>query len=187
MSMSETDSTAGAVLVIDDDATFRSRLVRAFEERGFAVRGAGDHGEAMSLAQEFSPDLVVVDLRMPGKSGLDVVRDLKALDATTRVLVLTGYGSIATAIEAVRLGAEDYLTKPADADQILGAFERVASKRTGAEPPPPGVAPSLARVEWEHIQRVLHDCEGNITKAARILGIHRRSLQRKLANFPPFR
>lgn len=185
--MSETDSVANAVLVVDDDATFRTRLVRAFEERGYAAHGAGDHTEALEVARAVSPDLAVVDLRMPGKSGLDVVKDLKALDATTRVLVLTGYGSISTAVEAVRLGAEDYLTKPADADQILGAFERVASKRTGAEPPPPGVAPSLARVEWEHIQRVLQDCEGNITKAARILGIHRRSLQRKLANFPPFR
>lgn len=185
--MNDTEGAARAVLVVDDDATFRSRLVRAFEERGFAAHGAGGHDEAMSLAATVSPDLAVVDLRMPGKSGLDVVRDLKALDATTRVLVLTGYGSIATAIEAVRLGAEDYLTKPSDADQILGAFERVASKRTGAEPPPPGVAPSLARVEWEHIQRVLSDCEGNITKAARILGIHRRSLQRKLANYPPYR
>lgn len=185
--MTDTEGGARAVLVVDDDATFRTRLVRAFEERGFAAHGAGDHDEAMSVAGTVSPDLAVVDLRMPGKSGLDVVRDLKALDATTRVLVLTGYGSIATAIEAVRLGAEDYLTKPSDADQILGAFERVASKRTGAEPPPPGVAPSLARVEWEHIQRVLSDCEGNITKAARILGIHRRSLQRKLANYPPYR
>jgi two-component system, response regulator RegA len=177
----------GAVLVVDDDVTFRTRLVRAFEERGWAAHGAGDHDEALAVARTVSPDIAVVDLRMPGKSGLDVVKELKALDATTRVLVLTGYGSIATAIEAVRLGAEDYLTKPADADQILGAFERAGSKRVGAEPPPPGIAPSLARVEWEHIQRVLHDCDGNITKAARILGIHRRSLQRKLANFPPFR
>ncbi|MBX3466043.1 MAG: response regulator [Planctomycetes bacterium] len=177
----------GAVLVVDDDVTFRTRLVRAFQERGFAAHGAGTHAEALDLARSVSPDLAVVDLRMAGESGLDVVRDLKALDATTRVLVLTGYGSIATAIEAVRLGAEDYLTKPADADQLLGAFERAQSKRVGAEPPPPGVAPSLARVEWEHIQRVLQDCEGNITKAARILGIHRRSLQRKLANYPPYR
>ena len=174
-----------SVLVVDDDATFRSRLVRAFEERGFAARGAGDHDEALSVAKSVSPDIAVVDLRMPGKSGLDVVKDLKALDATTRVLVLTGYGSIATAIEAVRLGAEDYLTKPADADQILGAFERAGSKRVGAEPPPPGIAPSLARVEWEHIQRILHDCNGNISLAARKLGLHRRSLQRKLSKLPP--
>ncbi len=172
-----------AVLVVDDDDTFRARLARAFRERGHEVRDARDHGQALALVRELGPDLVVVDMRMPGKSGLEVVRDVLALDPTVRVVVLTGYGSIATAVEAVRLGAVDYLTKPADVDQLLAAFAR--PDRPGAAVEPPRVAPSLERVEWEHIQRVLHDCEGNVTKAARVLGIHRRSLQRKLANFPP--
>jgi two-component system response regulator RegA len=183
----EPDSSGLAVLVVDDDETFRGRLARAFRDRGHDAHTAKDHGEALSLARELSPDLAVVDLRMPGKSGLDVVRDLRAHDATTLIIVLTGYGSIATAIEAVRLGAIDYLTKPADVDQVLAAFERGGRPREDVDQPPPGVAPSLARVEWEHIQRVLADCEGNITKAARILGIHRRSLQRKLAHYPPYR
>jgi two-component system response regulator RegA len=108
---------------------------------------------------------------------LAVVRDLKALDASTVVVVLTGYGSIATAVESVKLGAASYLTKPADADQIVAAFD-------GTQPPDDAQAPSLARVEWEHIQRVLADSGGNVSQAARVLGLHRRSLQRKLAKRP---
>jgi two-component system response regulator RegA len=112
-----------------------------------------------------------------------VVRELKALDAMTNVVVLTGYGSIATALEAVRLGATHYLTKPADVDDLLAAFERAT------KPPTESVAiehnvPSLARAEWEHINRVLADCGGNISQAARLLGLHRRSLQRKLSKYP---
>ena len=121
---------------------------------------------------------------MPGKGGLELLRDLRELDATTRFVVLTGYGSIATAIEAVRLGATNYIAKPADVDDILAAFER------GEGPPlaptsEPYKAPSLARAEWEHINRVLADCAGNISETARRLQIHRRSLQRKLAKYPP--
>ena len=132
-----------------------------------------------SAAQADSPELALVDMRLPGESGLAVVRDLKALDAATVVVVLTGYGSIATAVESMRLGATNYLTKPADADQIVAAFEgtRVQGDTDAA-------APSLARVEWEHINRVLADCGGNVSQAARILGIHRRSLQRKLGKDP---
>jgi len=119
---------------------------------------------------------------MPGRSGLELVRALHDIDRATRIVVLTGYGSIATALEAVRLGATHYLTKPADVDEIIAAFDR----RTDAEVPITDAAqtPSLARVEWEHIHRVLTDCDGNITKAAERLGIHRRSLQRKLAKYP---
>jgi two-component system response regulator RegA len=109
---------------------------------------------------------------------LAVVRDLKALDSSTVVVVLTGYGSIATAVESIKLGAASYLTKPADADQILAAFEGTQPSSDDTQ------APSLARVEWEHIQRVLADCGGNVSRAARVLGIHRRSLQRKLAKRP---
>ncbi len=174
---------AGSVLVVDDDDVFRQRLVRALKERGFDARGAADHGEALFLAQTESPEYAIVDLRMPGRSGLDVVHALKQLDPTTNVVVLTGYGSIATAIDAVRLGATHYLTKPADVDDILDAFKRADI--------PPAVnrdiqheVPSLARTEWEHINRVLTDCGGNVSQAARLLGLHRRSLQRKLAKYP---
>jgi len=124
----------------------------------------------------------VVDLRMPGGSGLDLLRELRKHDPHTRVLVLTGYGSIATAVEAVRDGAVGYLPKPADADEILAALNGThTAKAAGVE------TPSLARAEWEHIQRVLTDCGGNISEAARRLGIHRRSLQRKLHKYPPVR
>jgi len=171
------------VLVVDDDATFRSRLVRAFESRGYEVRAAADGAAAIELARAESPEYAVVDLRMPGRSGLDVVRELKAIDQATNVVVLTGYGSIATALEAVRLGATHYLTKPADVDDILDAFAR-ADRPADAPPTVEHAVPSLARAEWEHINRVLTDCGGNITQAARLLGLHRRSLQRKLAKYP---
>ena len=171
------------LLVVDDDEAFRRRLVRAFEARGFDVRWAADAEGAIALATEESPELALVDLRMPGRSGLEVVRDLKTIDTSTNIVVLTGYGSIATALDAVRLGATHYLTKPADVDDILAAFARPG--RAHDEPAMiEHEVPSLARTEWEHISRVLADCGGNITQAARLLGIHRRSLQRKLAKFP---
>ena len=175
--------TAQSVLVVDDDEVFRNRLVRAFGERGFDARGAENYQAAMDAAQVESPEFAVVDLRMPDKSGLEVVRALKALDPTTNIVVLTGYGSIATAIEAVKLGATHYLTKPADVDDILAGFAR-ANVPPGEVPEAPAEVPSLARAEWEHINRVLSDCGGNISQAARLLGIHRRSLQRKLAKHP---
>jgi two-component system response regulator RegA len=168
------------LLVVDDDERFRVRLVQAFLDRGLEARGAADYDEALAAARAESPELALVDLRLPGRSGLELVPALKELDATTNVVVLTGYGSIATALESVRLGATTYLTKPVDADQILAAFDG-PSAAAAAKPPK---VPSLARVEWEHIQRVLGDCDGNVSQAARLLGIHRRSLQRKLWKFP---
>ena len=172
---------ARTLLLVDDDERLRTRLARAFRERGLLVREAGDAAEALALAREDSPELAVVDLRLPDASGLAVVRGLCALDPTTRVVVLTGYGSIATAVEAMRLGAHDYLTKPCHADRILAAFEGdPESREANLEIP----IPSLARVEREHIERVLHECNGNISKAARALGMHRRTLQYKLAKFP---
>jgi two-component system response regulator RegA len=168
---------------VDDDEIFRERLGRALEDRGWAVRLAAGYTEALALAREEPPDRAVVDLAMPGRSGLEVLRDLKALDDTIEVVVLTGYGSIATALEAIRLGATHYLPKPADADDLLAAFER--GQRAPLEASRPYRAPSLARAEWEHIQRVLTDCGGNVSEAARRLGIHRRTLQRKLAKHPP--
>lgn len=184
--MSNASKEPTAILVVEDDEIYRERLMRAFRERGMEVFGAEDGDVAVSVAAEESPDLVVVDLKMPKKSGLEVLKEVRRLDESTKVVVLTGYGSIATAMEAVRLGATHYLTKPADADEILAAFEREAGSPY-ADTDSPKQAPSLARAEWEHINRVLNDCNGNISQAARVLGLHRRSLQRKLAKYPPRR
>jgi two-component system response regulator RegA len=177
-------SEARTILVVDDDEVFRKRLVRALAERGFDARAAANVDEAIQLAQQESPELACIDLKMPGRSGLELVRELKAIDATTKIVVLTGYGSIATALDAIRLGATHYLTKPADVDEILASFERDAGPPK--EVPVHEVA-SLARLEWEHINRVLADCGGNITQAAKLLGLHRRSLQRKLSKYPSAR
>ncbi len=171
------------MLVVDDDEVLRERLAKALRTRGYDVRTAANADEAMAQAREESPELAVVDLKMPGRSGLELVKDLKALDEGTRVVVLTGYGSIATALEAVRMGATHYLQKPADADEVLAAFTHGQSPE--ALPLEDIRAPSLARAEWEHINRVLADCAGNISEAARRLRIHRRSLQRKLSKHPP--
>jgi two-component system response regulator RegA len=168
------------LLIVEDDAALRDRLVRAMSDRGFQTVGVADHASALDAARHESPELALVDLRLPGESGLAVIRDLKELDPLTVVVVLTGYGSIATAVESIKLGAASYLTKPADADQIVAAFE-------GTPPKDDVDVPSLARVEWEHIQRILTDCGGNVSKAARALGIHRRSLQRKLLKYPASR
>lgn len=195
--MSDTVSDRPSILVVDDDDPLRERLVRAFNDRGYDATGVADGKQALALAAEDPPELAVVDLRMPGEFGLDVVRGLLALDPATQVVVLTGYGSIATAVEAMRSGAKHYLTKPADADQILRAFGDAQASPTsaagdGASTFAGGSAavvgtPSLARTEWEHIQRVLSDVNGNVSEAARRLGLHRRSLQRKLAKYPPAR
>lgn len=177
------DRSAPSVLLVEDDERFRERLGRALTARGCEVRAVASVDEALAAARLESPELAVVDLKLPVGSGLDVVRGLHAIDPTTRIVVLTGYGSIATALESVKLGATHYLTKPVDADQVLAAFEG----RDVAQEPPTVEVPSLARVEWEHIQRVLNDCDGNVSQAARLLGIHRRSLQRKLSKFPAAR
>ena len=175
-----------SILLVDDDEVFCQRLARAFSERGYDVRTANDYDAAIASAQKDSPEFAVVDLRMPGRSGLELVCALKEIDPSTKTLVLTGYGSIANAIDAIRLGATYYLPKPADADDIVAAFAR--GQAPPLSPPDPEAeyrAPSLARAEWEHINRVLSDCAGNISEAARRLGIHRRSLQRKLQKYPP--
>jgi two-component system response regulator RegA len=173
------------LLLVDDSQLFCERLARAFRDRGFEVRTASNYDEGMEQARQRMPDWAVVDLRMPGKSGLDLVRDLKQRDPTVQVLVLTGFGSIATAVDAIRLGATNYLPKPADADEIIESFHRAAAQDAQPGSEEDRKAPSLARAEWEHIHRVLADCEGNISEAARRLGIHRRSLQRKLKKLAP--
>jgi two-component system response regulator RegA len=185
VSTKPTEAGAGdapVLLLVDDDRVLRERLARAFRDRGFEVFTASDFDEAMSAAAAEQPEYAVVDLRMPGRSGLELVRALKSMDASIRIVVLTGYGSIATALESVRLGAVHYLPKPADAEEILAAFRRVGTAEVAAQEV---ITPSLARAEWEHIHRVLADCSGNISEAARRLGIHRRSLQRKLQKYPP--
>jgi two-component system response regulator RegA len=169
------------LLIVEDDDALRERLTRAFEDRGLDVRAASNARDAEAVAEAEPPELALLDLRVGSDYGLDLIPLLKRLDPATRIVVLTGYGSVATAVEAVRRGATHYLTKPADADEILAAFDR------GTDPAgdtPPLHAMSLDRVEWEHINRVLVDCGGNVSEAARVLGIHRRSLQRKLAKYP---
>ena len=175
-------TTARLVLVVDDDETYRGTLARALERRGFQVLAAGSADEALQRAHAVCIDYASVDLRMPGASGIELVRALACLSPKPVIVVLTGYGSIATALEAIKAGAAHYLTKPADVDDLLRAFASPATP--DAEPEPPLEVPSLARVEWEHINRVLAECGGNISKAARLLGLQRRSLQRKLAKYP---
>jgi len=170
-----------SMLVCDDDQIFRTRLVRALQTRGYNPLIATNAEEAIVLARRHKPERAIVDMRMPGMSGLDLLERLIEIDAEMQVVILTGYGSIANAVEATRRGARDYLTKPVDTDQILAAFEREADAPADLAE----TTPSLARVEWEHIQRILSDCGGNISQAARMLGIHRRSLQRKLQKLPP--
>lgn len=174
---------APTLLVVEDDDVLRERLVRALSDRGFAARGAASVAQALELAAE-APEYAVVDLRIGCESGLDVLRTLLERDPATRVVMLTGYGSIATAVEAMRLGAIHYLTKPADAEQIVAALQQTPETQAllGSREPP-----TLARVEWEHINHVLVSVSGNISEAARRLGLHRRSLQRKLAKYPPER
>ncbi|HWL52546.1 MAG TPA: response regulator [Chthoniobacteraceae bacterium] len=171
-------------LLVDDDDILRERLARALRTRGHRADAVADGPQALAFVQKERPDIVVLDLKMPGPSGLETLRQLRALAPEARFLMLTGYGSIASALEAMRLGAFDYLTKPADADQILAALNPPDPE---AETEPEMVVPSLERIEWEHIQRVLAECNDNISKAAQVLGLHRRSLQRKLQKYPPLR
>lgn len=174
------------LLLVDDEEIFRDRLARAFINRGYTVYTAADYDEGLRAVREHTPAMAVVDLKMPGKSGIELIRDALVLHPDMRVVVLTGYGSIATATEAVKLGALYYLPKPADVDDILAAFAREPDLEISIDQEDIK-APSLARAEWEHINRVLTDCGGNISAAAQRLGIHRRTLQRKLQKYPPNR
>jgi two-component system response regulator RegA len=177
-----TTNDSRTVLLVDDDETFGERMSRALQSRGLLVTHVTTLASALRISDADSPELAVVDLRLPDVHGLDVVRHLHSIDETTRIIVLTGYGAIATAVESLKLGASDYLTKPIDADQLMAAFERDDDARTSSARS--FTVPSLARVEWEHIQRVLADCGGNISEAARALHMHRRSLQRKISKYP---
>ncbi len=176
-----TTADARTVLFVDDDEAFGDRMRRALQARGFAVTHVTSAVDALERARLDSPEIAVVDLRLPDGHGLDIVRGLHALDEMTRIIVLTGYGAIATAVESLKLGAADYLTKPIDAEQLVAVFDRDEIKTPSTRS---FTVPSLARVEWEHIQRVLADCGGNVSEAARALHMHRRSLQRKLSKNP---
>lgn len=177
------DDSRITVLVVDDDRAFCQALAGALRRRGLAVVVAHNYDDALAEAEAWSPDRAVVDLRMPGRSGLELVAALRRSDPHIGIVVLTGYGSIASAIEAIKLGATYYLTKPADADDIIAAFTRTAPVML--EMPSPQTAKPLDELEWEHLQAVLTDCRGNISEAARRLGMHRRSLQRKLSRHAP--
>jgi len=171
----------GAILLVDDDEVFRERLARALRDRGYAVATAADHDGAVAAARAQRPDFAIVDLRMPGLSGLALIGPLHAIAPGARIVVLTGYGSITSAVEALRAGAHDYLSKPVDADQIIGALTGEPARPAEVAPP----SPTLARAEWEHIQRILSDTHNNISETARRLGITRRTLQLKLKKYPP--
>ena len=176
----ETDNQP-SLLVVDDDVVFCKVLASALERRGFTVHSAHDVQSAYAVAEQEPPEFVVLDLKMPGESGLSLVQKLKALDDHTRIVVLTGYASVATAVEAIKLGATHYLTKPTDADEIVQAFWHDDGN---ADVPIGEQRPSVDRLEWEYIQQVLNDCSGNISATARSLGMHRRTLQRKLQKRP---
>ncbi len=173
--------THPTLLIVDDDATFASILARAMTRRGYRVFAASNGEEALALCLENRPDKAVVDLKLNNESGLNLLPQLKTLHPTIEVLILTGYSSISTAVEAIKMGASNYLCKPASVDDILSAFEGVTPN---PEVPINESPPSVERLEWEHIQRVLAENDGNISATARSLGMHRRTLQRKLQKRP---
>lgn len=170
-------------LVVDDDAVFCRILARGLTARGFRVEVASSRIQALAVCEQFTPDYVALDLRLGEESGLGLIADLKRRAPRANILLLTGYASIPSAVEAVKRGAVNYLQKPATVDEILAGFNHVGSPPSAAEPVVDEL-PSVKRVEWEHIQRVLADNDGNISETARQLGMHRRSLQRKLAKRP---
>jgi two-component system response regulator RegA len=170
-----------SLLVLDDDAPFRQRLARAMEKRGFAPVLAESVAEGLATVRSSPPAYAVVDLRLEDGNGLDVVEALREVRPDAKVVVLTGYGAIATAVAAVKIGATDYLSKPADADDV----ENALLSRGDDKPPPPENPMSADRVRWEHIQRVFELCDRNVSETARRLNMHRRTLQRILAKRSP--
>jgi two-component system response regulator RegA len=178
---SEEQPDRPGILIVDDDETLCQVLQTAMQKRGFSTRVAHDVDAAMQLAEADPPEYAIVDLSMPGDSGLVLVPKLKTLEPHMRIVVLTGYASVTTAVEAIKLGAVHYLAKPADADDIMRAFYR---DQGNTDAPIPNRPLSVARLEWEHIQKVLQECNGNISETARRLNMHRRTLQRKLAKRP---
>lgn len=170
-----------SLLLVDDDAPFVSRLGRAMERRGFVVQTAESVAEGKVIAVSQRPAYAVVDLRLEDGNGLDVVELLREIRPDARIVVLTGYGAIATAVAAVKIGATDYLSKPADADDVV----RALLAKGDLLPEPPENPMSADRVRWEHIQRVYEQCDRNVSETARRLSMHRRTLQRILAKRSP--
>ncbi len=175
------DGNRRTLLIVDDDVPLLNRLARAMEKRGFAVEQADSAAAGIAAATGRPPAYAVVDLRLEDGSGLDVVQALRKARPDARIIVLTGYGNIATAVAAVKAGAVDYLPKPADADVI----ERALLAHEGPLPPPPDNPMSADRVRWEHIQRVYEQCGRNVSETARRLNMHRRTLQRILNKYAP--
>ena len=173
-----TDTT---LIIVDDDKAFLQRLARAMETRGFLVETADSVAEGMRKVDQKPPAYAVVDMRLGDGNGLDVVAAIRERRSNARMIVLTGYGNIATAVTAVKLGAVDYLAKPADADEVFQALTRDPTEKAV----PPDNPMSADRVRWEHIQRVYELCERNVSETARRLNMHRRTLQRILAKRAP--
>ena len=177
----QADIADRSLLIVDDDAPLRNRLARAMEQRGFTVVSAASVAEGLEASGTAPPAYAVVDLRLEDGNGLEVVEALRAARDDVRVVMLTGYGNIATAVAAVKAGAVDYLSKPADADDIIKALLAHPEDK----PEPPDNPMSADRVRWEHIQRVFELCDHNVSETARRLNMHRRTLQRILAKRAP--
>lgn len=182
--MAESIETANepelSLLIVDDDEPWLHRLGRAMESRGYSVTCAASVSEGVKLGKSVKPNYAVIDMRLEDGNGLDVVESLREVSPGARVIMLTGYGNIATAVEAVKRGAVDYLAKPADADEIHAAL-----MADGGKAAPPDNPMSADRVRWEHIQRVFELCDRNVSETARRLNMHRRTLQRILAKRAP--
>jgi two-component system response regulator RegA len=176
-----TDNEYPVLLLVDDDELYCRVLGEALNKRGYEFITARDLAAALQLARTREPEYAVVDLRIGSESGLELIRELAELDENTRIVMLTGYASVATAVEAIKLGAVHYLAKPANADEVIAALQRTEGDAgvSPAENPP-----SVRRLEWEHLQKVLVEHGGNVFAAARALKMHRRTLQRKLAKRP---
>jgi two-component system, response regulator RegA len=192
--MTDPVAPAKRVLLIDDDEVFTRVLARALGARGFVASTAQNAVEALAICRSAAPQFAVLDLKLGADNGLSLIPELKAIVPNLRILLLTGYASIATAVEAIKRGAHDYLAKPVDADAVAQALLGVQAGKAGdaslqsesgaASVAAPDAPPPLKRLEWEHIQRVLTECDNNISAAARRLGLHRRTLQRKLSKHP---
>lgn len=179
--MADNTATRARFLIVDDDPTFTRVLARAITRREYDVKIARSAEEACALLADWTPDFATLDLKMEGTSGLTVIEPLLKANPVVRILILTGYASITTAVEAIKLGAVQYLPKPANADEILAALAQTEGNShvdVSAKPM------SVNRLEWEHIQKVLNEHDGNISATARALGMHRRTLQRKLIKRP---
>ena len=181
MTQSDSHNEQPVLLLVDDDEIYCEVLGEALRKRNYAVSVACNLADALKLARETEPEYAVVDLRIGSESGLELVKQLAALDENTRIIMLTGYASVATAVESIKLGAVHYLTKPATADEVVAALHR---DEGDASVPPAEQPLSVRRLEWEHLQKVLTENDGNISAAARALNMHRRTLQRKLAKRP---